>query len=221
MPDLSGKYSLDIGSGSGIHSLAAFKASAAKSSALISTPHRSRPPNACAINSALPTAGKYSVDRCSIRRFSPRSAGRHRLFLGVLPHRTHVGCRAKRGQAHAADRSTTSKSAYWLATKQRYNRWDNSVNGGWKPSTSPGIWCWPNLVHGRNPLRVLREVRGRGMDYMTDLRDWLGGLPYEDAKPEEVLQFGRTELGLELINLSTGEAYTVSIPAGPYRLTRP
>ena len=46
------------------------------------------------------------------------------------------------------------------------------------------------------------------MSYMVDVRDWLGGYPYEDAKIEEVLRFCRNRLDLELVDLATGEANT-------------
>ena len=67
----------------------------------------------------------------------------------------------------------------------------------------------PQLLHRKNPLRWIRNYESmRGMSYLTDLRDWLGGWPYEDAKIEDVLRFCRNKLNLELINISTGEANT-------------
>jgi len=58
------------------------------------------------------------------------------------------------------------------------------------------------LVTFRNPVR---EIRGhktlRGMSWMVDIRDWLGGYPYEHATVEELFRFGRESLGLELENL--------------------
>ncbi len=44
------------------------------------------------------------------------------------------------------------------------------------------------------------------MSYWTDVKSWLGGYPYECAKIEEVLQYCREELDLELVNIKTGEA---------------
>ena len=41
------------------------------------------------------------------------------------------------------------------------------------------------------------------MSYWADVRDWLGGYPYEDAKIEEVLQFARKKLNMDLINIKT------------------
>jgi 2-polyprenyl-6-hydroxyphenyl methylase/3-demethylubiquinone-9 3-methyltransferase len=40
----------------------------------------------------------------------------------------------------------------------------------------------------QNPLQW-NEKRGRGMNYYNDLVDWLGGLPYEVASEDEVVRF--------------------------------
>lgn len=42
----------------------------------------------------------------------------------------------------------------------------------------------------------------RGMSVMYDWIDWLGGYPFEVAKPEEILEFGRAR-GMRLIKLRT------------------
>ncbi|PIV53729.1 MAG: class I SAM-dependent methyltransferase, partial [Elusimicrobia bacterium CG02_land_8_20_14_3_00_37_13] len=61
----------------------------------------------------------------------------------------------------------------------------------------------------KNPLKTIRQYKQkRGMAYLTDIKDWLGGYPFEYAKIEEVLQFCRKKLNLELINIKTGEANT-------------
>lgn len=46
------------------------------------------------------------------------------------------------------------------------------------------------LVKRESPIRYLREYRSnRGMDYWHDIRDWLGGLPFEFATSEEVTAY--------------------------------
>ncbi len=39
------------------------------------------------------------------------------------------------------------------------------------------------------------------MALWTDLRDWVGGLPYEYATADEIIAFCRDHLGFELVNL--------------------
>lgn len=47
-----------------------------------------------------------------------------------------------------------------------------------------------DFKHLTNPLRWNRRV-GRGMDTYHDIVDWLGGLPYEEADHNEVISFVR------------------------------
>jgi SAM-dependent methyltransferase len=57
------------------------------------------------------------------------------------------------------------------------------------------------LVRGRSPRESL-ATRGRGMSAWYDLVDWVGGYPFEVAKPEEVLEFCRAR-GFELRRMKT------------------
>ena len=62
------------------------------------------------------------------------------------------------------------------------------------------------LMQFRNPLipfiNWYRESQGRGMDLWHDLLDWVGGWPFEVAKPEEVFRFLR-DRGFNLTELTT------------------
>lgn len=48
-----------------------------------------------------------------------------------------------------------------------------------------------SLLHGRSPLARIREYgrNSRGMSWWHDIVDWVGGYPYEAAKPEEIFDF--------------------------------
>ena len=55
----------------------------------------------------------------------------------------------------------------------------------------------------RNPFkRYTQYGSSRGMSVFYDWFDWLGGYPFEVAKPEEIFQFGRQH-GLEMVNMTT------------------
>lgn len=101
------------------------------------------------------------------------------------------------------DQGTRSKR--WTRVKQIYNR------------TSPGLrWTvlWPTLMVTWGPrflkdLLVLRPFRqwreygrDRGMSPWHDHVDWIGGYPFEVAKPEEIFRFYR-DRGFMLVNLET------------------
>jgi 2-polyprenyl-6-hydroxyphenyl methylase/3-demethylubiquinone-9 3-methyltransferase len=65
------------------------------------------------------------------------------------------------------------------------------------------LWCLR-----LRPLEFFRRIKDygtkslRGMSYWHDLVDWVGGYPFEVAKPEEIFQFFRIR-GFKLENLST------------------
>jgi len=60
-----------------------------------------------------------------------------------------------------------------------------------------------DLIQGRHPAARYREYRtSRGMSLLHDWNDWLGGYPFEVAKPEEVFDFYRSR-GFSLEKLTT------------------
>ena len=62
------------------------------------------------------------------------------------------------------------------------------------------------IGNGANPVRTWRfyrqYFRERGMSRWHDLIDWLGGYPFEVAKPEAIFHFYR-QYGLQLVELKT------------------
>lgn len=88
-------------------------------------------------------------------------------------------------------------SRYWKFVKHAYNR----------DLLSRGIITMihaPYLVAGRYLARLVsnRAKLSRGMSLWYDMRDWLGGYPFEVASPEAVLKVARS-YGFELENLKT------------------
>ena len=60
-----------------------------------------------------------------------------------------------------------------------------------------------DILLGRNPMRRYEEhKRNRGMSQFRDWFDWLGGYPFEVAKPEEIFDFYK-EKGYRLEQLKT------------------
>lgn len=58
------------------------------------------------------------------------------------------------------------------------------------------------LLRSRNPLKRYLEPQTRGMSLFYDWFDWLGGLPFEVAKPEAIVRYCR-DRGFVLRNLVT------------------
>jgi len=60
-----------------------------------------------------------------------------------------------------------------------------------------------DLFHFRNPYKRYSEYKKkRGMSMMHDWIDWLGGYPFEVAKPEDIFHFN-TKKGFLLVNIKT------------------
>jgi 2-polyprenyl-6-hydroxyphenyl methylase/3-demethylubiquinone-9 3-methyltransferase len=61
-----------------------------------------------------------------------------------------------------------------------------------------------DVRHGRNPLALYRgyQTQARGMSVWYDLIDWVGGYPFETARPEEIFDFYRSR-GFSLQRLTT------------------
>ena len=60
--------------------------------------------------------------------------------------------------------------------------------------------------------RLFNQIRNygkqRGMEYWTDIRDWLGGLPMEFVREFDCAKLCINELDLKLVKLNTGEGNT-------------
>jgi len=86
----------------------------------------------------------------------------------------------------------------WAKLKRWYcslPRWQQRV---WE-STYVTWYLASMAAVGRNPVRMIREYhRPRGMSFRRDATDWLGGYPYEAATPGEILKFVRDRFGFVL-----------------------
>jgi SAM-dependent methyltransferase len=102
------------------------------------------------------------------------------------------------------------KSRRWVAVKRTYNRLPSPLK--WLMVGAIGSFfvirtALINLVRGQNPVRWIGERKhARGMSYFVDLIDWVGGYPFEVAKPEEIFNFFRAQ-GFVLHRLKTDRGH--------------
>lgn len=223
--DLRGKTFIDVGCGSGLSSLAAYDLGVQEILSFDLDPHsvdatlslrklRDDPANWTVLRgSALDEAFLKSLGQWDIV-----------YSWGVLHHTGQMWNAVRNartllkpdGLFFIALYTTSPLSDYWIRIKKSYNR-----GGSLRKRLMEAHYVWRQLVAPNlaMPWRIARAVndykKSRGMDYMTDVRDWLGGWPYEDARIEEVWRFGVRDLGLSLVNLKTGEACTEYLFAGP------
>jgi 2-polyprenyl-6-hydroxyphenyl methylase/3-demethylubiquinone-9 3-methyltransferase len=227
LPSLEGRYFLDIGCGSGLSSLAAWEAGAARVVSFDVDPDSVRTTERVRQLRGAPanwTVLEGSVlDRDFLAKLEPADIV---YSWGVLHHTGRMweavanaaGCLKAGALFYIALYLTTPKSGYWLEVKRRYNR---------APAWRKRLMEWryilrhtilPRLVRGQNPIRHIRTYQSRrGMAFLTDVKDWLGGYPYEDATIQEVLRFCHRRLGLNLININPSGGmveYLFHKPAG-------
>lgn len=199
-PSLEGKTFLDIGCGSGIFSLAARELGAAVTSLDVD-------PECVACCTTLrersgPGEG-WTVREGSI--LDPdlvASLGTFDIVYswGVLHHtgdmweavRNAASLVASSGHLYLAlynKKNGFRGSDYWTRMKRLYNAQPRLGKRAME-ALYLSRYCIGSLARLRNPLRRMREhTRHRGMSFLVDVRDWLGGYPYECATVEEVRGF--------------------------------
>lgn len=212
-----GLHVLDIGCGSGIHSLCFFGQGAAEVVSFDIDPHSVE-----ATRSLWQKAGNPAqwnvlhgsvldgdfLNRLGLGRFDLVYAWGVLHHTGAMWQAVANACQmvAPQGRLWLALYVKTDAYPRELALKQRYNRasWLGKKGMVWR-------WIarimWQRYQNGQNPL-AWNERRIRGMDVYHDIVDWLGGLPYEVASEEEVVEFcGRR--GFVPERVKTGEANNI------------
>ncbi len=216
--NLKGRSFLDIGCGSGLSSLAAFDAGVSQLVSFDIDPMSIRATQYLRKLRSYPNSWQILegsiLDSAFLAAIQPADVV---YSWGVL-HHTGAMWKAienaatlikEGGLFYIALYTTTPATPYWIEIKKRYNRASSFQKRLMEYRYVFRHHIRPALSARKNPLTVLCSInRTRGMDFMTDVRDWLGGYPYEDAKPEEVFLFCTEKLGLRMINLATGEANT-------------
>jgi len=227
--DLRGRTFLDLGSGSGVFSLAAFRMGATVTSLDLDP---------------------MSVECCKQLREAAGASPRWTVLQGSilddaaiarLPQADIVyswGVLHHTGQMWRAITLAASRVAPGgLLCIAIYNRVESRVTGSdtWRrikrtyvsqPRPIRMLMEWGYgayksaalLVTLRNPFKVAKAYRReRGMSLWHDWVDWLGGYPYEFASPAEIFDFGRATLGFELIRMRT----TSSLGCNEFVFRRP
>jgi 2-polyprenyl-6-hydroxyphenyl methylase/3-demethylubiquinone-9 3-methyltransferase len=88
-------------------------------------------------------------------------------------------------------------------TWARLKRWYCKAPRWQQVAWESAYMTW-NLVSmaavGRNPIKMIRQYHsGRGMSWRRDATDWVGGYPYEAATPGQILEFVRRKFSFVLI----------------------
>lgn len=215
--NLNNKVFLDIGSGSGLFSLAAYRLGAT----VLSFDYDRDSVNCTqylkkkyAQNDSRWTAEQGSVlDKEYLKKFGQVDIV---YSWGVLHHTGHM----YQALANVADlvknggdlfisiyNDQGGASRRWKWVKQKYNQ--NGAIGKFILLGYTFLKCWaPRLLidflKTGNPLKTWFSYgkNNRGMSAWHDLVDWTGGYPFEVAKPEEIFSFFKNK-GFQLTRLKT------------------
>jgi 2-polyprenyl-3-methyl-5-hydroxy-6-metoxy-1,4-benzoquinol methylase len=213
-PDLTGRSFLDIGSGSGLFSLAARRLGAT----VVSFDYD---PESVACTRELKDryysddVGWTITEGSVLDERFVRGLGQFDIVYswGVLHHTGEMWRALANASLPVAaggrlfiaiynDQGRTSER--WRAIKRLYC-------SGFLGRVLVGSVCIPyyvaaylasDLLRARNPVARYASPTARGMSTFYDLFDWLGGYPFEVAKPEAVLRFYR-DRGFVLENMTT------------------
>lgn len=215
--DLTQCRFLDIGSGSGLFSLAARRLGAEVTSFDFD-------PQSVACTVELrrrfaPQDTDWHIEQASVLDHDVHHEfGRFDIVYswGVLHHTGQMWRGLENAAQMVAPGGTLALAIYndqgrasntWLRIKELYN---------WLPRMLRGLVLLPCLLRLWGPTSVRDVFRGRpfhswrhyadesvrGMSPWYDLVDWVGGLPFEVAKPEELLHYYRAQ-DFSLVNLKT------------------
>jgi len=225
---LEGKTILDIGSGSGIHSLAALRLGAER---IISFDYdRDSVATTRKVREHAGSPANWEVMQGSVldAAFMASLPTADIVYSWGVLHHTGAMWSAVRNAAsllkpdgvfyialYSSDNYVDPPPSYWMKVKKRYNM-SGSVGRRlleWRYALRFHIL--PELKAGRNPVALIRDYGSRGMTYWTDVRDWLGGWPMDFASLAETRDFSAREFGLALVNLKTGEGCTEYVFARP------
>ena len=216
--DLRGRTFLDIGSGSGLFSLAARRLGARVHSFDFD-------PNSVNCTRELrrryfPDSPDWIVEEGSaLDPAYVRSLGMFDIVYswGVLHHTGQMWLGLENAQLAVAPggklfiaiyNDTGTQAARWLAIKKLYNRLPKLLRPPFALLVSApqeGKELLRSLAKGRpgNFVRRWTDDQGRGMSHWYNILDWVGGYPYEVATPEQIFDFYR-ERGFTLTKIMCG-----------------
>jgi 2-polyprenyl-6-hydroxyphenyl methylase/3-demethylubiquinone-9 3-methyltransferase len=218
--DTKGLDFLDIGCGSGLHSLAAWQAGASKVFSFDYDPNSVKAATLLWEKAGRPS--NWTVERGdALDKDYIAKLGKWNFVYswGVLHHTGQMWQAIRNAQSTVADGgqfyiALYSKDAdfqpskeFWLDVKQRYNR-SSWFGKEWM------LWWYVWRFMMQKDWNRAKEVfdraveykTQRGMDLLADIRDWLGGWPMEYAGDQETVDLLEKEYGFRMLNADTGQA---------------
>lgn len=221
LESLRGLTFLDIGCGSGLHSLAAYQLGAER---IVSFDYDS---NSVAATERLwryvGAPGNWTVQQGSVldAQFLCQLPSADVVYSWGVLHHTGDMWQAIRNAAipmksdgvlyislYSADNCVDPPPEFWIEIKRAYNRAGTVGRRAMEWWYFCRFYMLPAIRARQNPIRLVRDTRGRGMSFWIDVRDWLGGYPMEFASLSDTTSFAEQRLGLDFANVEAGQACT-------------
>lgn len=193
--DLAGRTFLDIGCGSGLHSLVALRLGASKIAAIDIDP--------VSVSTAQSVFDRYWTDSnrlvttASVFDLPEMRLGEFDIVYswGVLHHTGDMNRAIRIAAEHVGPGGLLAVALYG---KTRYCKAWTRVKR-WYVNATPAqqaraeriyirLFALYLLLRGRRLASHIAGYRNakRGMDFYHDVRDWIGGYPYESISPDEL-----------------------------------
>jgi len=220
--DLKDRAFIDIGCGSGLHSLAAFQSGAKK---IVSLDYDINSVNTTKyLHEQAGSPDNWEIHQGSVLdRIFLQSLGEFDVVYswGVLHHTGDMWNAIANAAStlksdgvyyialYTADLYVNQTPEFWLKVKKTYNQSGYVIRRIMEFTYATKTLFIPSLLRGTNILQYMRDYKqSRGMSYWHDVKDWLGGWPMEFAGIKETKDFCANRLELELLNINAGEANT-------------
>ncbi|WP_048707972.1 class I SAM-dependent methyltransferase [Microvirga massiliensis] len=204
--EIAGRRFLDIGCGSGLHALAALRLGADEVTAIDIDPHSAETTRR--VFSQFAPNGRWTVRVGSVLELAEDPSYDIVYAWGVLHHTGAMHRAIERAAEQVAPGGLLCLALYrktpfcrlWKHEKRLYTAAPRPVRRMIERLYLAGLSL--ALRRRGGSLEQYRESyeQHRGMEFMTDVRDWLGGYPYESISEANMLAFGRR---LDLITVRT------------------
>jgi 2-polyprenyl-6-hydroxyphenyl methylase/3-demethylubiquinone-9 3-methyltransferase len=197
--DMLGRSFIDIGCGSGLSSLAAYKLGADKIFSYDIDPINIRNVEFLKHRFTVPPEYPWVAETCSIvdtKDLSRIAQGDIVYSWGVLHHTGDMWQALRNTASLVKDEGILylmlyrdAKLAYiWKLIKKSYVRapvWLKFLIR----NLFAGLLIAGMVLKGKNPVKSIKSYGKRGMSWYTDVIDWVGGYPFEYAEAEQVIEF--------------------------------